>query len=229
MISSTLSRSENLRRRSAAARALSVLLIAAFCLSPAGASAGTGLAKGYAKEGQQFYEEGRYREAVASFSTAHRLAARPALLFNIAQCHRKLGNFDESAKYYERYLAEETRMSAAQRKVTQQLLAEVRLAQAHEDEAAARARAEVMAAVPVKEAVAEEVHLRGPAVEPVSPALSGAAPVVRTESPQGSIFSTWWFWTGVAVVAASAGTVAYLAVPRPPQPTLGTADLRNAR
>ncbi|MBX7114684.1 MAG: hypothetical protein K1X64_10195 [Myxococcaceae bacterium] len=237
MISSTPLANDRGRERSTRIRALGAVLTAALWVSPTQAFAGPrpptqGLAQDYAQKGQQFYDKGQYGDAAVSFATAHRLDPRPALLFNIAQCHRRLENFEESAKYYARYLAEESRISAGRRKVAQQLLDEVLLAKAQQDETAARAHAEAMKVVPEEDAAAVKVQLRRPTVEPmppVPPALNVANPEVHAEPSQASIFKTWWFWTGVTVVAASAGAIAYLSVPRAAQPTLGTADLRNAR
>ena len=57
------------------------------------------------REGQAAYQEGRYREAMAAFENAYELRPLAPLLFNVAQCHRKLGQCEQAAEYYQRFLA----------------------------------------------------------------------------------------------------------------------------
>lgn len=63
------------------------------------------------REAGQFFErgealrsQGKYREAIEAYQRANALAAHPNNLFNIALCYEKLGEWSNSADYYERYL-----------------------------------------------------------------------------------------------------------------------------
>jgi tetratricopeptide (TPR) repeat protein len=56
-------------------------------------------------KGQAAYDQGEYREALQRFEAAYAEKPVPALLFNIGQCHRKLGELDEAAKVYRAFLA----------------------------------------------------------------------------------------------------------------------------
>ena len=53
--------------------------------------------------GQNLYEEGRYRDALAAFETSYRNSSRPAILRSIAYCHEKLGELDQALLVLHRY------------------------------------------------------------------------------------------------------------------------------
>jgi hypothetical protein len=55
---------------------------------------------------QHHYDEGRYDEAITEFEAAYRLKPHPNVLYNIAQAHERLLDYNQSVKYFERYLAE---------------------------------------------------------------------------------------------------------------------------
>src|SRR5439155_1462257 len=61
-------------------------------------------ARAAARKGSSFYDLGKYSEALDSFETAYQRKAVPALLFNIAQCHRQLGHLEQAARVYKSYL-----------------------------------------------------------------------------------------------------------------------------
>jgi tetratricopeptide (TPR) repeat protein len=53
------------------------------------------------------YSAGRFREAVDEFLAADRLAARPALSYNIARAYDRLGDTAKALQYYREYLRRE--------------------------------------------------------------------------------------------------------------------------
>lgn len=55
-------------------------------------------------QANDLYSAGRYLEAVALYARTHALSGEPALLFNIAQCHRKLGDCVSARDAFEQYL-----------------------------------------------------------------------------------------------------------------------------
>lgn len=55
--------------------------------------------------GKKFYDVGQYEFALKSFRSAYLAKADPVFLYNIAQCHRQLGQSQEAITYYKRYLA----------------------------------------------------------------------------------------------------------------------------
>ena len=63
-------------------------------------------ARAHYEAGQRYYDEGRYEEAIAEFEAAYRQKPHPNVLYNIAQAHERLLEYDESVRWFERYLAE---------------------------------------------------------------------------------------------------------------------------
>lgn len=56
--------------------------------------------------GAELYRQGKYDQALEQFEAALKLARRPSILFNIAQCHRQLGHKQLALQRYEAHLAE---------------------------------------------------------------------------------------------------------------------------
>lgn len=65
---------------------------------------GAETARSHTRRGLSFYELGRYSEALAELEAAYEAKAVPALLFNIAQCHRQLNDLDKAARLYRSFL-----------------------------------------------------------------------------------------------------------------------------
>jgi hypothetical protein len=68
------------------------------------ATAAEAKSKAKFKAAQVEYDVGRFEEALKDFSDAYQLKPLPGFLFNIAQCHRQLGNFERARFFYRRYL-----------------------------------------------------------------------------------------------------------------------------
>ncbi len=77
------------------------------------------------REGREAFRQMRYRDAASAFQKAHDLEPRPFLLYNIALCHEKEGDFRTALEYYERYLqavpGERQNLAAHLRKLQEQL------------------------------------------------------------------------------------------------------------
>ena len=65
-------------------------------------------AKEHFINGQEYYDQGRYKEAIDEFQKAYDMDARPLLLFNIAQAYEKLGNLPKSVDYLKQFLKKDT-------------------------------------------------------------------------------------------------------------------------
>lgn len=76
-------------------------------------------------DGEAAYAAGRFDVALDAFLAAHEKVPVPALLFNIGQCHRKLGHHEQAADLLQRYLDEETD-TIANRAEVEELVAEER-------------------------------------------------------------------------------------------------------
>ncbi|MBI1944811.1 MAG: tetratricopeptide repeat protein [Deltaproteobacteria bacterium] len=58
-------------------------------------------------QGEEHYQAGRFEEALTSFKAAYRRLPAPGLLVNIGQCLRQLGDHQNAARAFERYLQED--------------------------------------------------------------------------------------------------------------------------
>jgi hypothetical protein len=65
----------------------------------------TNKAKAVFDQGKQHYDLGEYTQALDNYKLAYRIKPLPAFQFNIAQCHRKLGQHKEAIAMYQAYLA----------------------------------------------------------------------------------------------------------------------------
>lgn len=56
------------------------------------------------QKAEQSFEKGYYRDAIREFEAAYRLAPHPDLLFDLGQCHERLGDVVEAIERYRAYL-----------------------------------------------------------------------------------------------------------------------------
>lgn len=182
------------------------------------------------------FKLGRFEPALAEYSAAYELFPAPPLLFNIAQCHRNLGNWERAVFFFEGYLR--ARPNAKNKDLVEDLLTESRrerdkqvaseAAKKAEADAAAKREAEERERLRVE---AERVRLeeeRKLKVEDERKRLdderAAAARRVaeeerireqdrqkkaREERDANRFYRQWWFWAAVGGVAASAGGTAY--------------------
>jgi tetratricopeptide (TPR) repeat protein len=87
---------------------LPAILIAAAALARPGTAAqpdsAVQLARTLYEKGQRQYDLGHFADARQLFESAYETKPAPALLFNIAQCHRKLGDLRNAAALYKSFL-----------------------------------------------------------------------------------------------------------------------------
>ena len=62
------------------------------------------VAKQHYAAATKFYDLAEYEGALREFKEAYRAVEDPAFLFNIAQCHRKLGHAPDAITFYRNYL-----------------------------------------------------------------------------------------------------------------------------
>jgi tetratricopeptide (TPR) repeat protein len=158
-------------------------------------------------EAQKSYQLGRFQEAIPRYERVFELTNHPSLLFNLAQCHRQLSNFERAAFFYDRYLA------TAKPPIPNEQLARELLAEMTKKRDATRKLAEQQAA---DKAAADERARQEADGRRLSQTGPEAKPVVQQ----------WWFWVAIGGAAVAAGTITAVAVAtsRPPPPTtsLGT-------
>jgi tetratricopeptide (TPR) repeat protein len=154
-------------------------------------------------QGHQHFDLGEYKEALESFKLAYRNYADPKILFNLAQCHRQLGNKEEAISFYRKYLNKVP--NAPNREDVQNTI----------DKLNAALQAERTSKTTPPQGTLGE-PLTGPP-EGQKPAESSASGVVApsaassTATPAATaekkpLTKKWWFWTavggGVVVVVA---------------------------
>jgi tetratricopeptide (TPR) repeat protein len=155
------------------------------------------------------YDLKEYEPALQEFKDAYRWVQDPVFLFNIAQCHWKLGHQREAVDFYRNYLRRAP--NAPNRPEVERRVQEL--------EAAIKAHA------PPPPTAPEPAPRRPPRVEsrpptmdpsiavtpppvPSAPAVAPPMVVAQPVPAAPRIYKTWWFWTTVAVVTVAAGAIA---------------------
>src|SRR5215213_9543292 len=75
-------------------------------------------------EATEHYKVGRFAVALEGYEAAYALFKAPAFLFNIAQCHFQLENWDRAAFFFEGYLREQP--NATNRALVEDLIRDAR-------------------------------------------------------------------------------------------------------
>jgi tetratricopeptide (TPR) repeat protein len=168
-------------------------------------------AKSHFSRGTRLYEVGEYRQAMDEFKAAHLAKPDPAFLYNIAQCHRQLGELEQAVVLYKRFLAASP--NAANRAEVETRVAEM------ETELAARKRkadsstplsepgVAAAASAPPQTAPlpAEALQAASGSAPPVAAGLdTQAAPPPAAPPRTGSTLRTLR-WVGVGVTAVLVG------------------------
>jgi tetratricopeptide (TPR) repeat protein len=192
-------------------------------------------AKAHFETGVRHFDLSEYEPALAAFKEAYRSKPDPVFLYNIAQCHRKLGHTDEAITFYQNYLRRAP--EAKNRAEVERRLAELQSLRPAESVPAAEPTSGRAQPAPLstgseprpsptsdkaqeKAAVPNAETLPAPAVISLSP---------QEEPPQTNhspIYKRWWFWTAIgAVLAGTAVTVGILVTRDPtkiPPSSLGS-------
>ena len=217
------------------------LLFASFVLVAtirSAAAAEPGDAKARYISGQSHYNLNEFAEALQDFKEAYRLHPDPAFLFNIAQCERQLGDFDEAIKFYRSYLRNKpdaTNAREVQRKIEElKGLADAKRKSSEgaphsvippatppPEPAHAPPPAPIAPLTPPPAAVASPPSPPGPNLAPppevaATTTTTTSAPGVdltaTPTAPEGApIYKQWWFWTGAGALVVGAVVVAIVA------------------
>ncbi|MDX2009419.1 MAG: tetratricopeptide repeat protein [Myxococcaceae bacterium] len=194
-------------------------------------------ARALALEGKKAFDVGDFRTAIERYEAAYRLKAAPGLLFNLGQCHRKVGALDEALSFFRRYL--ESNPPEAQAKATEQVIAELqaqreleaeqrRVAEEAARAEAARQRAEAEADAKRK---ADEARVAAARAEAEAAARKLELELAQRQKPEAGpppLTQRWYFWAGVAAVVIG-GAVTATAFATAPRPTPTTFPDINAR
>ncbi len=98
----------------------------ALVLAPSTAAAddaATRSARRHFTKGEKLFALGRFDDALLQYEAAFEAKPLPGFLFNIAQCHRNLGNIDQAIFSYRKYLREQP--DAENREAVERLIEEL--------------------------------------------------------------------------------------------------------
>lgn len=89
----------------------------------------TATAKELNEQARRSYNLGHWQDAIDAFEKAYQLSGDPALLFNLAQSQRHLGDTEASLRFYRAYLREKT--DPTNREIAEQQIKELEAQAAH--------------------------------------------------------------------------------------------------
>ena len=147
---------------------------------------GTRAARRYFERGEKLFALGRFDEALEQYQEAFDAKPLPGFLYNIGQCYRNLGDYDQAIFSFKKYLDLEP--DAPNKDAVEELIEQLEDKKARGD--------------------GEKFVRKKP----------------KTQEESKPLYTKWWFWTGVGVVAAGAGVGVYAAT-RPDGPPM--TDLGN--
>jgi hypothetical protein len=193
------------------------------------------------KEGSRLYDLMDYKGALEAFKKAYVNFEEPTLLFNIAQCHRYLGQKVEALTSYRTYLRKAP--TAPNAEDVRKLVAQLEAAMEHERRASnappsgtlappggaggSKSRETMSGQTRPAETKPAETKPQEPAVvEATKPAeakpVETPAPVEKKNQP---LVTKWWLWTavggGVVVIALAVGLGVGLSGGESPYPSTG--------
>ena len=131
------------RRRSPVGLVLALVVALGVLLGAAPAradDADTRAARKHFQKGEKLFNLGRFDEALVEYEAAYERKPLPGFLYNIAQCHRNLGNYKQAIFGYRSYLRQVP--GAANREAVLALIDELEDQQRELEAAAERERAE---------------------------------------------------------------------------------------
>lgn len=167
---------------------------------------------------EKAYALGKFDDALRHYERAFELKQLPALLFNIGQCHRNLGNWERASFFYQGYLSREPK---AKNRDKVQALIEQMDAKVREQEEAKRAAVAAPGANPARvDTGAPNAAMPSPSAPPPEAARPGVAvvPPAATTPPAPTestpLYRSGWLWAAVGVVVVG-GIVAAVVATNP--------------
>lgn len=147
-------------------------------------------------EGRRRYDLNEFAAALDAFKRAYLNYEDPAFLFNIAQCHRQLGQKQEAIRFYRSYLR--NKADAPNREEVKATVSRLETEVADENARVADER---------RQAAARIATQPSPAAAATVPATATTATTLTTAPPaRQPVYKKWWLWTIVGVAAAGAAT-----------------------
>ena len=178
------------------------------------------LAKQHFEAGSLRFDLAEYEQALIEFKEAYRFKPDAMLLYNIAQCHRKLGHVDEALTFYRNYRRRAP--GAANREEIERRISELEAeqqARKAKQLSEAKERNPVSPPAPQVLPVPPPIALDRPVTSVGSPAAANRTDLTQSAdrpepdeaTSETSIVHRWWFWTAIGVVVAGGVTGVLLA------------------
>ena len=186
-------------------------------------------ARAHSQEGDSYYKLEKYANAITEYEQAYLAKPDPSFLYNIAQCHRLMGQGAEAIKFYRRFLKDAP--AAPNRAVAEKHIRDLEEASPGTQPPAAPtvtpSRPSPVAPAPVSVIPPPEPPTApspappsaplpssptsaGPGLNPLDPLAPTSTPVSTTPTVENGtpstqneshpIYSRWWFWAGVGAV-----------------------------
>jgi tetratricopeptide (TPR) repeat protein len=211
------------------------LLGLALCGSQSGAASGAEeQARALFAQARKAYGVADFGGALKLYTQAYQADPLPALLFDMAQCHRQLGQYERAIFFYHRFLIESHTRPANGDEV-EEFIADLEKKQ-HAKEEADKAEAEANRQRQLDEARAAAARAEADAAARRTAELEAdlrrekELEAALRAKPEDStpLYKKWWVWAGTGVVVAG-GVTTIVVVATLPQPVPGTLADINAR
>jgi len=205
-----------LLRRTGRAAVVCAIGVAVLLGPPSSALADPVEARKHFELGKRYFQVNEYRKAIDEFKAAHILEPDPAFLYNLAECHRRLGEDKEALTFYRRFLSLSP-PGNPQRAVAEKRVAEIEAAEANPAAAPPAPSSPAVATPAIVGAqprppptIAEPSHMG--ARSAVTLGASPDAAVAREPAPvepSRPFYKRGWFYgvVGVVVVGAVVGII----------------------
>jgi tetratricopeptide (TPR) repeat protein len=193
---------------------ISLCLVTALTCAPPAWAEDRAAARQAFIEASKYYDLNQFTEALAGFKKAYWNYENPAFLFNIAQCHRALGQKSEAVSFYRSYLRKAA--DAPNRGEVERVIASLEAAIKEE---------KTLATAPPQGTIATTPSPAPAAVSTSAATESLSKPVPAASKP---VIRKPWFWVVVVGAAAAAATavavgVVYGSSTQDPVPSMGVA------
>jgi hypothetical protein len=173
-------------------------------------------AREHFQQGDAYFKLEKYPNALQEFEQAYLAKQDPSFLYNIAQCHRLMGNRVEAIRFYKRYASDAP--AAANRGIAEKHIRDLEAALNAEE--LTGARPPPVGPMPPVTPIAPppaQTTAPPPLVAPGSGGADTAAWNHGNGSPDASqtddrpIYTKWWFWAAAGGAVATGILVALLA------------------
>jgi len=171
-------------------------------------------ARAHFQQGDTFFKLDKYAQALQEFEQAYLAKQDPSFLYNIAQCHRLMGNRVEAIRFYKRYLNDAP--TAANRPVAEKHIRDLESALGAEELTGAHPAASPAPGPANPSTMPAPQQTAAAPVAPLAPAppppssdamLTAPPPSPADEHP---FYTKWWFWTAVGGVVVGGLLIALL-------------------